>query len=168
MLHSRDGEVLRQDGERIDQEFVLSVNLLLDLFLRTVLFTEETGTGLNGFLVDAGSRRHHTGRIPLYLDARSAHRQLTGLYAPQILITLTGSLPLLQLTVEETLQRRVGHQFLLALIHLLTGQYLQRAQTVFIEVVGIDLIDTESSVTVAAPTPTEIEFSIDASDTVMA
>ena len=84
------------------------------------------------------------------------------------MIALAGGLPLLQLTVEEPLQGRVGDEFLLALIHLLTSHNLQRAQTVLIEVVGIDLIDAEGRIAVAAPTPTEVEFGIDASDAVMA
>ena len=34
--------MLRQDGERIDQQFVLTIDLLLDLFLGAVMLAEET------------------------------------------------------------------------------------------------------------------------------
>ena len=83
------------------------------------------------------------------------------------MISLAGCLPLLQLTVEETLQRRVGHQFLLTLQHLLARCDFERAQTILIKVVGIDLVDTQSGIAITTPTTTQIEFGIDTSDTVV-
>ena len=167
MLHTGDGEVLWQDGERVHQQFILVVDDFLHLFLRTVLFTEETRSFGDGLLVNLRPRRNHTGRIPLHLNARRAYHQFASLHTAQVVIALTGSLPLLQLTVEEALQRRVGHQFLFALVHLLSSQYLERTQTVLIEIIGIDLVDAQGSVAIASPTATEIKFCIDSSDAVV-
>ena len=51
--------------------------------------------------------------------------------------------------------------------HLLTRLDLKRTQTVFIEVIGIDLLDAEGRIAVSTPTPAQIEFRINASDTIM-
>ena len=83
------------------------------------------------------------------------------------MISLAGCLPLLQLTVEETLQRRVGHQFLLTLQHLLARCDFERAQPILIKIIGIDLVDTQSGITITTPTTTQIKFGIDTSDAIV-
>ena len=65
------------------------------------------------------------------------------------------------------MQRRVGHQLLLSLKHLLTRSYLERTQAVFIKIIGIDLVDAESRITIPTPTTTKIEFGIDTSDAIV-
>ena len=84
------------------------------------------------------------------------------------MIAVAGIVPFLQLTVEEPLQWRIVHQFLLTLKHLLTSQDLERAQTVLIEVVGIHTIDAQRSVAIASPTAAEIQFAENAADAVVA
>ena len=163
----RNGEVLLQNRERIHQQLILAIDFLLDLLLGTILLTKEARTFCDGLLVDLGTCGYHTSRVPLNLNAISPHHQLTRLGASQVMITLSGYLPLLQLTVKETLQRRVCHQFLLTLKHLLTCCNLKCAQAIFIEVVGIDLVDAKGRITVSSPTATQIELSIDTSDTIM-
>ena len=163
-----DGEVRGQDGVGVDKQIELTVDGLLSLLLRTVLFTEETGTLGDHLLVDAGACGHHAGRIPLYEDRRGADGQLSRPDVAQVVVAVAGIVPLLQLTVEEPLQRRVVHQFLLALQHLLAGQDLERAQTVLIEVVGIDAVDAQGSIAVASPSATEIQLAEDAADAVVA
>ena len=44
---------------------------------------------------------------------------------------------------------------------LLARLDLERAQTVFIEIVGIDLLNAQGSIAVAAPATTEIELVVD-------
>ena len=117
----------RQDGEGVDKQVVTVVDILFILLLRTVLLAEETRPLSHRLLVDLGSCGYHAGRIPLHLYVRGAERQFTGLHVAQILIAPAGVFPLLELTVEEAQQGRVVHQFLLALQHLLPGQYLERA-----------------------------------------
>ena len=104
MFHRGNGEMLRQDGERIHQQFILTVDDLLHLLLRTILLTEETRAFLNGLSVNLRTCRHHTGWIPLYLYRVSPYRQFTGLDATHILITAAHLVPLLQLTIEEPLE----------------------------------------------------------------
>ena len=168
VLHTWDGEVDRQDGEGVHQQVVLIVDVLLHLLLRTVLFTEETGACCHRLLVDAGSCRDDAGGIPLYLHGGGADRQFTGLHVTQFPVAASGIVPFLQLTVEEALQRRIHHQLLTSLQHLLACQDLKRAQLVFIEVVGVDLVDAEGSIAVASPSATQIELCEDTSDAVMA
>ena len=74
------------------------------------------------------------------------------------MIAQAGIVPFLQLSVEESHQGRVVHQFLLALQHLFAGHDLQRAQLIFIEVVRIDLVDAQGCIAVSAPAATEIEL----------
>ena len=145
----------------------MGIDRLLDLFLGAILFAEETGTLGDGLLVDAGTCRHDAGGIPLYLDARGADDEFTGLGAAQFVITAAGIVPLLELVVEEPQQRRVVGEFLFALQHLLTGEDLEGAQTVLIEVVGVDLIDTQGCIAVASPAPTEIELGKDTANAVV-
>ena len=158
VLHTWDGEVDRQDGEGVHQQVVLVVDILLYLLLRTVLFTEETGACCHRLLVDAGSCRDDTGGIPLYLHGRGTDRQLTGLHVTQFPIAASGIVPFFQLTVEETQQWRIHYLFLTPLQHLLTCQDLKGAQLVFIEVVGVDLVDAEGCIAVSSPSATQIEF----------
>ena len=167
MLHTGNGEVRGQNGEGIDQQVVLIVDTLLELLLGAILFAEETRALSDGFLVDAGSCGYHTGGIPLHLNRRGTHHQLARLHITQVVIALAGIVPTLQLTIEESLQGRVVHKFLFASQHLLARQNLECAQLIFIEVVGIDLVDTEGSIAIASPTTTEIELGEDAPDAVM-
>ena len=67
MLHTGNRKVDRQDGEGVDEQVILTVDVLLHLFLRTILLTEETRSLGECLLVDAGSCRDHSGRVPLYL-----------------------------------------------------------------------------------------------------
>ena len=120
-----DGEVDGQDGEGIDEQVVLAVNALLRLFLGTVLLTEEAGTLRDGLGIDPSPCGTYARRVPLHLYGGGAYGQLTGFDIAQVVVTLAGIVPLLQLTVEEPLQGGVVHQFLLALEHLLTGEDLQ-------------------------------------------
>ena len=105
MFYRRDGEMLREDGKRIDEQLPLAIqHAFLHLFLRTIGLTEETGALGQRLLIHLRTRRYDAGWIPLYLDAGCADGQFAGLNTPQVLITLAGSIPLLQLTVEEALQ----------------------------------------------------------------
>ena len=103
----------------------------------------------------------------MHLHRGGAHSQLTRLHVAQLTITVTRIVPFLQLTVEESQQGRVNDLLLATLQHLLTSQDLQRAQLVLIEVVGIDLVNAEGSVTVASPTATQIELCEDAPDAIV-
>ena len=104
VLHTGNGEVDRQDGEGVHQQVILIADTLLYLFLRTVLFTEETGACCHRLLVDAGTRRDDAGRIPLYLHRGGTHSQLACLHVAQFPIAASGIVPFLQLTVEEAQQ----------------------------------------------------------------
>ena len=50
---------------------------------------------------------------------------------------------------------------------MLTGVQLHGAQAVFIQVVGINLIDRKRCIGIASPAPAEIEFGIDSADAIM-
>ena len=163
-----NGEVDRQDGVGVHEQVEMAVDRFLRLFLRTVRLAEETRSLSEHLLVDAGTCGDDACRVPLYLYGRGSYGQLACLYVTQVLIAPTGIVPLLQLAVEEALQRGVVHQFLLALEHLLTGQDLECAQAILIEVVGVDAVDAECGIAVASPPPTEIEFCEDTSDAVVA
>ena len=76
--------------------------------------------------------------------------------------------PRLQLTVEETHDGRIAHGVAPALRHVLTGVQLHGAQAVFIQIVGINLIDRKGCIGIASPTTAEIEFSIDSANAIMA
>ena len=84
------------------------------------------------------------------------------------MVAVAGIVPLLQLTVEEALQGRVVHQLLLALEHLLTGEYLERTQAILIEIVRIHAVDAEGGIAVTSPAATQIELCEDAADAVVA
>ena len=95
VLHAGNGEVDRQDGEGVHQQVILIVDVLLYLLLRAILLAEETGACCHRFLIDAGTCRDHTGRIPLYLHGGGSHRQLACLHIAQLTIALAGIIPLL-------------------------------------------------------------------------
>ena len=168
VFHAGNGEVDGQDGEGVDKQVEMGIDRLLDLFLGAILFTKETGALGDSLLVDAGTCRDDAGRVPLHLDAGGAYHQLARLGASQLVVTTTGIGPLLQLMVEETNQRRVVGEFLLALQHLLAGEDLEGAQAILIEVVGIDLVDTQGCIAVTAPAATEIELGKDTANAVVA
>ena len=67
MLHTGNRKVDRQDGEGVDEQVIPTVDVLLHLFLRTILLTEEARSLGECLLVDTGSCRDHSGRVPLYL-----------------------------------------------------------------------------------------------------
>ncbi len=168
VLHRGDGKVDRQDGEGVYQQVVLVIDRFLKLLFRAILLAEETRALCHRLLIDTGSCRHHPGRVPLYLHARSTHYQLAGLYIAQVVVALSGIVPLLQLTIEEAQEGRILEEFKLAFQHLLTGQDFERAQAILIEIIGINLIDTQGCIAIASPTATEIELSEDAPDTIAA
>ena len=101
------------------------------------------------------------------MEGGGSDHELTRLYIPQIVVATAGIAPLLELAVEEAQQGRVVHQFLLALQHLLTGLYLEGAQTVLIEVVRVDLVNRKGCVAVATPSATEVELCKDAPDAIV-
>ena len=94
VFQRRDGKMLLQDRKGIYKQLILAVNLFLDLLLGTILLTKETRAFRNGLLIDFGTRRHHTGRIPLHLDAISSHHQFTRLGTTQVMVSLSGCFPL--------------------------------------------------------------------------
>ena len=79
MLQRGDSEVLWEYWERIDEQLILAVDILLYLFLRTILFTEETRALGDGLLIHLGSCGNHSCGVPLYLDARRTDNQFAGL-----------------------------------------------------------------------------------------
>ena len=168
MPHAGDGEVYRQDGVGVHEQVEVVVDRFLRLFLRTVLFAEETRPLGDHLLIDAGARRHDARRVPLYEYRRGSHRQLARLHVAQVVVTPAGVVPFLQLTVEEALQGGVVHQLLFALEHLLTGEDLQRAQAILVKIVRIHAVDAQGSVAVASPPATEVELREDTSDAVVA
>ena len=104
----------------------------------------------------------------MYLYRRGAHGQFSRPDITKFVVAVSGIVPLLQLTVEEPLQWRVVHQFLLTLEHLLTGEDLKRTQAILIEIVCIDALDAEGRVTVTSPAATQVELCEDAPDAVVA
>ena len=158
VLHTGDGEVCGQNGEGIDKQVVLTIDAFLELLLGAILLAKETGALLDSLFVDAGSCGNHAGWIPLHLDGRGTHHQFACLYIAQVVVAFPGIVPTLELAIEEPLQRRVVHQFLFALQHLLACEYFECAKLILIEIVCIDLVDAEGSIAVASPSTTEIEF----------
>ena len=115
MCTQRYGEVLRHDGERIDKQREVLVHLLLHLLLRSVLFAEEAGALGDGLAVDVCAGGYDSCRIELHLHRLLATRQFACLHVTEVMIVLTCTLPHLQLTIEEALQRVVGRDVCLAL-----------------------------------------------------
>ena len=55
VLDTGDGEVRREDRVGIDEQIEMAVDGFLGLFLRTVLFAEETRPLSDCLLIDAGT-----------------------------------------------------------------------------------------------------------------
>ena len=72
------------------------------------------------------------------------------------MIVLTGQFPGLELTVEETCQSTPLRSDTLSGVQLLTSHDFHGTQAVLVQVVGIDLLHTQGSITVSAPTTTEV------------
>ena len=70
--------------------------------------------------------------------------------------------------MEESQQRRTAHLVGASLHHLLTGMELQRAQAVFIQVVGIDFLYGKGCIAIATPSAAEIQLGEDAANAVAA
>ena len=115
MCTQRYGEVLRHDGERIDKQREVLVHLLLHLLLRAVMLTEETRALGYCLLVDGSTGGYDSCRIELHLHRLLATCQFACLHVAEVMIVLTCTLPHLQLTIEEALQRVVGRDVCLAL-----------------------------------------------------
>ena len=140
----------------------------MHLFNRTVLGTQEARTLSYRFGINLSTRRTHTGRIPLCLQRHGIGDQFTGLHLFQVTIALAYVMPRLQLTMEETHDRRFRQRVFPTLLNLLTSLQLYRTQAVLIQVVGIDFINGKSRIRIASPTTTEVEFRKDTAYAVMA
>ena len=149
-----DGEVCGQNGERIDKQLKVLVDNLLGLLLGAVGLAEEARTLGYCLLVDLGTRGCYPCGIPLHVDGDGVTGQFACLHSLQLLIASAGLVPCLQLAVEESEQRTVDHDICLTLLHLLACRYFQCAQAVLIQVVGINLVDTQRRITVASPSAT--------------
>ena len=156
MLHGRQRKVDRQNGERIDQQLVLSVNDAMHLFLRTILGTQKTRTLGYRLGINLGTRRTNTRRIPLCLQRDGICHQFARLNLLQVAIALANIVPRLQLTMEETQEWRFRQRVVPTLLHLLACLQLYRTQAVLIQVVGIDFVNREGCIGIAAPTATEV------------
>ena len=163
-----NGVVRRQNGEGIDQKLQVVVELLLDLFLRTVLLAEETGSFGYHLAVDAGSGRDHARWVPLHLQGEVLIAQLACLHISEVAVAQPCVVPFLQLAVEETLQAGVVHGVVLALAELLACQHFEGAQPVLIQVIGVHFLYAQGSIAVAAPSAAEVQLGVDAPYAVMA
>ena len=166
MLTCGDGEVFGQDRERIYEYMEFRVLPHAHLLLRTILIAEEATALGHGLLADFGSGGDDAGRVELQLQRNSLYgltlrHNAAHLHREQVAIALAGVGPHLQLARALIAGGRCSFG-----IQSFAGLQLQRAQTVFIEVVGIDLLYVQLVVTVAAPAPTEIEFVENAADAI--
>ena len=85
----------------------------------------------------------------------------------QVTIALAHFIPRLQLAIEEAHHGRITHRVTLTLNHQLTSMQFHCAQTILIQVVGIDLLYGKGCIRIASPTSAKIEFGIDSTYTVM-
>ena len=102
----RNGEVHRQNGERINEQFVFFAadgvfNRLGKLHLRTILRAKEARPLFERFRIDFRSRRDHSGRIPLH--AKAVFGKIARLNPCQVVEALACVGPLRQLSVEKLL-----------------------------------------------------------------
>ena len=104
MTTGGDGEMHRQDGVGIDQQLIVHILHLGQLFLRAVLSAEETGTGGYRLLSDGGAGRTDAGGVELHFEGRRSHVQLAGLHMTQFTIAFTRLRPQAQLAIEKTVE----------------------------------------------------------------
>ena len=166
MLTGGDGEVVRQNRERIDQQFKPSVQMFGDLFLRAVFAAQETWPFGQGLLADVGSCRYHPCWIILQRDAQRAHFHLSASGSLQVTVVVSCHFPQFHLPVEESQQCAVCHDVSLAGRHLLSCHQFHGAQLVFVEIVGIHLFRAQCGVAVAFPSSAEIQLGEYASNAV--
>ena len=169
MTRQRNGEMHGQNGVGVHEQLIAMLAVAArhrprELLRGTVLCTQEAWALADGLLVDLRSRRHHACRIPLDAQRCIACRKLTRLHIRQVAIASVGIAPFLQLSVEEAGQRRLAVRVLL---HLACVEF-HRAQTVFIEVVGILFLDGEGGIAVSLPAAAEIQLVVDAADAPLA
>ena len=164
MLTGREREVSGKYGKRINQEVKAFIEVLRELHFGPVCLAEKAWTLLQSLLINLCPRAHHACRIELHTQSP----RLLHLYILQPLIALSDFFPLLQLLTEKVVQLVIHCAPGLLGIQTAAGHKLNRAQTVFIEIIGVLLFDAQSGVAIATPTPTKIEFVVDSADTIMA
>ena len=81
---------------------------------------------------------------------------------------LSRFVPSFKLTVEEALQGAIHRHIVLTSYELLACRHFKRAQTVFVQIVGIHLFHAQGGIAVAIPTAAEVEFVVDSAYTVLA
>ena len=156
MAPGRNREVHRQDGERIDEELKLLVDILRHLHAWAVFLAQETGAAGYRRFVYLRSGTDDACGIELHLCREIAYRQLAHLHVLKVVEALTGIVPPLQLAVEEPLQTAVVGPVVVMEVHLLARHNFHCPQPVLIEVVGVHLFYAQRMVGVAAPAPAEV------------
>ena len=154
------GEVYRQYGERIDKNPEIVVHRLCELLLRHVLPAEEALPSGYRLLGDVGSCRHDARRIVLHHYGVVSARQLPCPHLLQSVIARSGVVPLLKLAVEESHERVVRGYVGASLSEQFPCRNLHRAQSVLVEVVGVEPLYAQRGVAVASPAAAEIQFVI--------
>ena len=76
----------------------------------------------------------------MYLEREIVGQQFASFYSCQFAIALAHFIPHGQLTVEEAHQSRLLHPVVQSLVHPLACFQFHGAQTIFIEIVGVDFI----------------------------
>ena len=104
VLHGRDGVVLGENGEGVDQHLVAAAVTAFEgqglLLRRTVVPAQEAGPGLYRGGIGAGQGRDSPGRVELHPDGHSAEVYFLSFYILQVTVPPRRLRPCGQLSVE--------------------------------------------------------------------
>ena len=111
VLHGRDGVVLGENGEGVDQHLVAAAVTALEgqglLLRRTVVPAQEAGPGLYRGGIGAGQGRDGPGRVELYPDGHPAEVYFLSFDILQLAVPPRRLRPKTHLSLEQTFQCHV-------------------------------------------------------------
>ena len=112
VLHGRDGVVLGENGEGVDQHLVAAAVAALEgqglLLRRTVVPAQEAGPGLYRCGIGAGQGRDGPGRVELYPDGHPAEVYFLSFYILQLAVPPRRFRPCGQLSVHQVVHYAVS------------------------------------------------------------
>ena len=157
-------EVFRQDGIRVDKQFIRAEAGSVCLLFRPVCGAEEAGTCGDGRMVHFRSGRADACRV--VLEDEPVVECLV-LHMGQCLVALRSLLPAGQLPMQVGGGfQSVGGIFPSLPVMADACLEFQCAQAVFVEIVRVDACDVQCRIGVAFPSAAEVDHVIDASDAV--
>ena len=152
-----DGQMMGQDGKRIDQDIVLSLHGQCNLLCRTMIVAQETGSFFERFAIDFRGGRNETCGIVLH--GERVILRLQGLcphVVVQIFKSLARTFPTLQLFLKESIDLFLHNGVLPLCVQSATGSQLQCSQFILVFVVAIHALHVKCSVGISFPTSAQI------------